>query len=141
MVDYTWQRLAEQRGWHLLSLSPEQWQELERLVSTFWANPSSDPQTPPPHSTGSAIDVTLITRQGIAVDMGSPIDEVSERSHPDYFQQTNPTVHRHRQILYEAMTAAGWARHPQEWWHFSYGDQRWAWVTGCTHARYGRVPE
>ncbi len=141
MVDYTREQLAQQRGWDLSSLTLQQWQELEQIVVTFWASPSYDLQTPPPHSTGSAIDVTLVTCQGMAVDMGSPIDEASERSYPDYFQQTNPTAHRHRQILYEAMTSAGWARHPREWWHFSIGDQMWAWLKGSSCAHYGRVAE
>ena len=25
------------------------------------------------------------------------------------------------------MTKFGFAQHPNEWWHFSYGDQLWAW--------------
>jgi len=145
MVDYTFQQLAGQRGWHWQNLTMAQQQELELLVNTFWANPSDDPQTPPPHSTGAAIDLTLITVDGLTVDMGSPIDEVSERSRPDYWQNSHPEAHWHRQILHSAMTHAGWARHPQEWWHFSFGDQMWAWVRGNQHgasyARYGQVAE
>ncbi|MCK6437211.1 MAG: hypothetical protein L6Q58_09590 [Rivicola pingtungensis] len=37
------------------------------------------------------------------------------------------------------MAAAGLVNYPQEWWHFSYGDQYWACVTGCAQARYGMV--
>ena len=43
------------------------------------------------------------------------------------------------------MFAAGFQRHPNEWWHFSLGDQMWAWLSNQenpTHlvvARYGRV--
>jgi D-alanyl-D-alanine dipeptidase len=43
------------------------------------------------------------------------------------------------------MTAAGFRRHPQEWWHFSLGDQLWAWLIdqetgeGAALAHYGRV--
>ena len=38
-------------------------------------------------------------------------------------------------------------RHPKEWWHFSYGDQLWAWLYQQANpddlaiARYGRVEE
>jgi len=140
MVDYTFQQLAQQRGWQVAHISPQQQQELTRLVNTFWANPSYDPQTPPPHSTGSAVDLTLITHEGLPVNMGSPIDEASQRSFPDYFQHSDPEAHQNRQILYEVMTCAGWTRHPQEWWHFSLGDQMWAWLKG-REARYGRVAD
>jgi D-alanyl-D-alanine dipeptidase len=36
------------------------------------------------------------------------------------------------------MLEAGFAQHPNEWWHFSHGDQLWAWRTGQTQAIYGR---
>ncbi|MGF1515650.1 MAG: M15 family metallopeptidase, partial [Elainellaceae cyanobacterium] len=49
--------------------------------------------------------------------------------------------HRHRQILNTALSSAGFCRHRQEWWHFSYGDQMWAWFTNQEQlgaiARYG----
>jgi D-alanyl-D-alanine dipeptidase len=47
--------------------------------------------------------------------------------------------HRHRQLLAKAMALAGFARHPNEWWHFSAGDQLWAWISQAPAARYGRV--
>ncbi|MFM7652374.1 MAG: D-alanyl-D-alanine dipeptidase, partial [Vulcanococcus sp.] len=33
---------------------------------------------------------------------------------------------------------AGFEQHPNEWWHFSYGDQLWAWRAGQDVACYGR---
>jgi len=27
--------------------------------------------------------------------------------------------------------------YPTEWWHWSYGDRYWAFVTGAPHALYG----
>jgi D-alanyl-D-alanine dipeptidase len=59
--------------------------------------------------------------------MGSPIDENSDRSNPDYFVERNPAVHANRELLREVMQAAGFRRHPFEWWHFSLGDQMWVW--------------
>jgi D-alanyl-D-alanine dipeptidase len=37
------------------------------------------------------------------------------------------------------MASAGFVQHPNEWWHFSWGDQLWAWRSAATAARYGRV--
>ena len=35
------------------------------------------------------------------------------------------------------MTEEGFAGHPDEWWHFSWGDQMWAALTGAGEAHYG----
>ncbi len=148
MVDYTAQTLAHRQGVVLTELDASAQADIWREVYQFWALPSQDPQTPPPHSTGAAIDLTLVDAEGIAVDMGSPIDEVSPRSHPNYFQHqtdaTSLTIQAHRQILQTVMLNAGFCQHPNEWWHFSRGDQLWAWqrtqVTQTPHvAHYGRV--
>jgi zinc D-Ala-D-Ala dipeptidase len=114
-------------------------------VQTFWAMPNSDPATPPPHSTGGAIDVTLVNERGEPINMGSPIDELSPRSYPDHFANSEvdhaPVFHQRRQLLQRLLTHAGFAQHPQEWWHFCYGDQMWAWLSHAPHAYYGCVPE
>jgi D-alanyl-D-alanine dipeptidase len=92
--------------------------------------PSEDPATPPPHSTGGAVDVTLVDARGDVVDMGSPFDEPTERSYPEHFaaavDEAGRAAHAHRRLLYEVLHGAGFVRHPREWWHFSYGDQAWA---------------
>ncbi len=116
------------------------WEKTYRI----WAEPSDDPWTPPPHATGAALDLTLMDADGRDVPMGSPIDENSERSLPDYFQDLDPLVHANRQLLNDVMTAAGFERHPGEWWHFCLGDQMWAWMgeqrdpSTRRIARYGR---
>lgn len=115
-------------------------------VYTFWAPPSDDPATPPPHSTGAAIDLTLENANGEAVDMGTPIDDFTPRAHPDFFrdQPRYADVQSHRRLLLELMQTEGFVQHPAEWWHFSYGDQLWAWHQSAARgetvtARYGRA--
>lgn len=132
MVDYTARELAKQQGaGPFEQLSVRQQQAILSQVYQFWALPSLDLKTPPPHSTGAAVDLTLVDEQGQPVEMGSPIDEVSERSHPDYFQQFSDAASRqvqaHRAQLRAALATAGFQQHPHEWWHFSLGDQLWAW--------------
>ncbi|MEO0869869.1 MAG: M15 family metallopeptidase, partial [Cyanobacteria bacterium J06642_11] len=116
--------------------------ELMAQVYQFWAAPSHDPATPPPHSTGAAIDITLVNDQQQVVDMGSAIDEISERSYPNYFADKSggEGFHRDRTILATAMKSVGFQQHPNEWWHFSLGDQLWAWLESSSEpARYGRA--
>ena len=78
--------------------------------------------------------------------MGSPIDEISPRSYPDYYtSEPDKPYHAHRQLLRDVMGSAGFLRHLEEWWHFSLGDQMWAWLynqensTPQQKARYGSV--
>ena len=149
MVDYTFHQTVAQRKLDLAQLSEAQIDRIWEDVYTIWAIPSFDPQTPPPHSTGAAIDITLVDERGNLVDMGAPIDEMSARSRPEYFATSPDPVeqqyHRHRQLLCQIMTAVGFARHPDEWWHFSIGDQLWAWLSDRdrsqpqTVAYYGRA--
>jgi D-alanyl-D-alanine dipeptidase len=141
MVDYSFAQLAESKGFSINKLTESQKESLMTEVIKFWAVPSNDPQTPPPHSTGAAIDVTLYDTKLIEVNMGSPIDEISDRSLPDYFvSSSHPQAsifHRDRQLLNAVMTHSGFVRHPHEWWHFSYGDQLWAWTNNEKMAIYG----
>ncbi len=149
MVEHAFQAQVKELGWTAEALTPTQRQEVMATVLQFWAIPSDDPTTPPPHSTGAALDITLIDASGAVVDMGSPIDEVSPRSHPDHFAQSamlaQQTYHAHRTLLNQVMESAGFRRHPNEWWHFSLGDQLWAWLrrqeTGSDKflAHYGRA--
>ncbi|WP_370276972.1 M15 family metallopeptidase [Pontibacterium sp.] len=49
------------------------------------------------------------------------------------------SAHYHRQLLQDVMGRAGFVNYAEEWWHFSYGDQLWAYVTGNPVAIYGAV--
>jgi D-alanyl-D-alanine dipeptidase len=122
---------------------PALYDMLAARVFEFWGIPSDDPRTPPPHSTGAAVDLTLLDAAGREADMGCPIDETSERAYPNYFAEASSpserACHGHRQLLLTVMAAAGFSRHGNEWWHFSLGDQMWAWSRGEAAARYGRA--
>jgi zinc D-Ala-D-Ala dipeptidase len=149
MVDYTFRKTVASRSLDSNNLSDLQQEQIWADVYQIWAIPSFDLATPPPHSTGAAIDITLVDERGNLVDMGAPIDEMSDRSLPDYFANApDPQAqqyHHHRQLLDRVMTDVGLIRHPAEWWHFSYGDQLWAWLNHQSDAhhpllaRYGRA--
>lgn len=123
--------------------NPDLYERLADRVFEFWGIPSDDPRTPPPHSTGAAVDLSLADAAGQEVDMGCPIDETSERAYPDHYARAaSPALarcHEHRLLLDEVMRSAGFSRHGNEWWHFSLGDQMWAWTTGAPVAIYGRA--
>ncbi|QDZ38612.1 M15 family metallopeptidase [Euhalothece natronophila Z-M001] len=142
MVDYTFKSLCQQY--------PNQSESaIAQQVSQFWAQPSNDPNTPPPHSTGAAIDITLVNEKGETLNLGGAIDEISPRSYPDFYQdatgKSEQIYHQRRELLRHIMFSADFRQHPKEWWHFSLGDQLWAWLksqeTSNSNivAYYGRV--
>ncbi|MBE9006088.1 D-alanyl-D-alanine dipeptidase [Fortiea sp. LEGE XX443] len=149
MVDYSFATEVQERGLTETELTPNQRQEIWEAVYQIWAVPSMDEKTPPPHSTGAAVDVTLVDNTGQVINMGSPIDELSERSHPNYYinhpQKEAQQYHSDRQLLNDVMLKAGFQRNPREWWHFCFGDQMWAWLNNQVNpansltARYGRI--
>ncbi|MBD2294158.1 D-alanyl-D-alanine dipeptidase [Anabaena sphaerica FACHB-251] len=145
MVDYSFAQALQERGLIEVNLSVEEREEVWKAVYEIWAVPSLDMNTPPPHSTGAAVDITLVDENWEVVNMGSPIDEMSERSHPDYYINRNQEYNHHRELLLDVMLKAGFKRNPREWWHFSFGDQMWAWLCNLSNpdhpvtARYGRL--
>jgi len=120
--------------------------EVEEAVARFWAPPSEDPAMPPPHSTGAAVDLTLADASGRLLSMGGAIDAIGAVSEPEHHAaaaEADPDGeparwHGRRQLLRRVMAAAGFAQHPNEWWHFSHGDQLWAWRSEAPLAMYGR---
>ena len=74
------------------------------------------------HTRGSTVDLTIIRKDGSAVDMGGTFDLFSEISHPDYPKITEAQK-QNRQILRDAMLKAGFKGIDSEWWHFTYKDE------------------
>ena len=71
------------------------------------------------HSRGSAVDLTLLDMEtGKEMDMGSPFDLFSERSHPDCRDITREQ-YENRMLLQRVMLRSGFQPIDCEWWHFS----------------------
>lgn len=81
------------------------------------------------HSFGMAVDVTLRDAQGRELDLGTPFDDLTERSHPaleDRFLAEGALSAEsvaNRRLLREVMLEAGWQGIRHEWWHFDAGDR------------------
>ncbi len=112
-------------------------------VANFWATPSLDPSMPPPHSTGAAIDLTIADSEGYPLDMGGEIDQIGPVSFPTHYLEKADhdfvchLYNQRRVSLSNVMEKAGFVQHPHEWWHFSFGDQLWAWKSNNSEAIYG----
>lgn len=80
------------------------------------------------HDTGGAIDVTLIGLDGQTMSMGNfgfaseeeptSSDQIASLLLPDL-------IRSNRSVLASALSGAGFVNSPNEWWHWSYGDQPW----------------
>ncbi len=79
----------------------------------YWADPAKGSR----HSRAAAVDCTLVTLDGQAVEMPTDFDDFTPRAHRDY-QGASAAALRHRAILEEAMAAEGFIPLPKEWWHF-----------------------
>ena len=121
---------------------------LTEEVERYWAAPSVDENSPAPHATGGAVDLTLKWKTGETLWMGSLFDDVTGLANRDRFEKLDPEnfsfsdqeAQANRRVLHWLMTEEGFAGHPDEWWHFSWGDQMWAALSGAPHAHYGAAP-
>jgi D-alanyl-D-alanine dipeptidase len=114
-------------------------------VERYWAAPSEDATSPAPHATAGAVDLTLRWKDGEKLWMGSLFDDVTALAHRDRFEHldrenfsfSDQEARANRRLLHWLMVEEGFAGHPDEWWHFSWGDQMWAALTDAPAAHYG----
>jgi zinc D-Ala-D-Ala dipeptidase len=147
-----WRPQAIQRYFHdvwfpdwLKQRNPElTGQGLVDEVEKYWAAPTAGRNSPSPHSTGGAVDLTLVfkdTRQPLY--MGGLFDDLTTTAWTDGYEHAAPAsmsdeeARANRRLLYWVMTEAGFANNPTEWWHYSWGDQLWARLMGNPAAHYG----
>ena len=132
--DWSMQQVLDEAGWH---------------CAATWDWPAVGPDRHgtgalpiAPHSTGAAVDVTLCSETGEALPMGCPPQagpvESGGTCHTD--APVPDQVRANRNSLRMVLTAVGLVNQPEAWWHWSYGDQFWCYVTGAAAAQYGPVP-
>ncbi|WLD93918.1 M15 family metallopeptidase [Alkalihalobacillus sp. AL-G] len=124
------------------------WSE-ERLhegTRQFVSFPSDDHDTPAPHITGGAVDLTIVDGIGVPLPMGTDFDDFSEQARTRFYEEKSEhgklldvenEYLANRRMLYQAMTSVGFTNYPEEWWHFDYGNQWWAKSSNQPAALYG----
>ena len=111
--------------------------ELRRQASAFVS-----PVEVAPHCAGAAVDLTLTDTNGDELDMGGPVNghrTGDEQTCPMDAPELHTQARNNRGLLKSAMTASGFVNYPTEWWHWSYGDRYWAFITKAGAARYGAI--
>ncbi|EKE08569.1 MAG: Peptidase M15D vanX D-ala-D-ala dipeptidase [uncultured bacterium] len=76
-----------------------------------------DPRKGGRHTRGTAVDLTLVTKEGKELPMPSAFDDFSEKAYQDYMGAT-PEEIANRETLRTIMEKHGFEGVPTEWWHF-----------------------
>lgn len=134
------QKLMYERAREELREQHPHWDEefLTRYLNVFSAPPIWD--TPPPHTTGGAVDLLIVDQNEERLDMFSPF-EMGWSSAPTFIEGLSDEARKNRDLLIEVLTKSGLTNFPGEWWHWSYGEPGWALRGGHEAALYGAVPE
>jgi len=115
------------------------WSEaaLRRETNKFVAPMRLD--VPPPHTTGGALDVALLDRDGNTLDMISPYAANDSKGFPMAAPALSLKAKRNRELLAGVLVSVGLTNYPSEFWHYSYGDQGWAYRGSHQQAIYGAI--
>jgi D-alanyl-D-alanine dipeptidase len=73
------------------------------------------------HTRGTAVDLTLVDRDGKELLMPTPFDDFTERAHRDGAGIPADAAHNAK-LLETAMLKHGFLPYPFEWWHFDFRD-------------------
>ncbi len=92
----------------------------------------------PPHSTGGAVDLTILDSNDKQLDMGTKLGEFNEKTYTDSNKISSKSS-KNRDLLISVMSKAGFINYPTEWWHWSYGDRYWAAVSNKKYSIYSGV--
>lgn len=126
--------------------SKEAQRELGRIYGLdpkYVADPD-DEELVAPHTMGAAVDLTLSVA-GKPLPLGSDFDQFDETSAAMHLERKPNLSKREkldrdlRRLLGKVMLEAGFAPLSSEWWHWSYGDQRWAAFTGRGETLFAQI--
>ena len=110
---------------------------MRRTVNQYSA--PMDTRVPPPHTTGGAVDLLLADADGTLLDHCAPYDPYDPHCYAFDAPGLSPEAREVRETLKSALNAAGLTNYPSEYWHWSYGDQGWAYRGGHPHALYAAI--
>ena len=129
-------------------------ERIKEEVRLFWAKVTDEegkvnPFSPPPHSTGGAIDLTLRYRKtGVELNMGCGFDDFSGNhvAALDFYEKLRlagrilsldeEDALRNRRILYWVLHREGFCHYVGEVWHVELYTKLWAAINGEEYAFY-----
>ena len=70
------------------------------------------------HNKGGAVDITLVTLEGVELDMGTDFDFFGKKAYHDNFDLSQEIL-KNRKLLKETMEKHGFWSIRTEWWHYN----------------------
>lgn len=102
-------------------------EEQKAYINRFVSFPEDNREIPPVHTTGGAVDLTIIDENGDELDMGTSFDSFSNLTYTSSYEgENNSLIKNNRRLLYHVMISVGFTNLPSEWWHYDFGDRYWA---------------
>ncbi len=77
----------------------------------------ADPRKGGRHTRGTAVDLTIIDKEGRELIMPTGFDDFSEQAHLDYMDLSKEQI-KNRALLIDLMDRHGFSSLPTEWWHY-----------------------
>lgn len=95
--------------------------DIQKRMWEIVPNPSyvANPKTGSIHNRGGAVDITLVDKNGQALDMGTDFDHFGPESASGY-KKLPRKVRANRRLLADVMSKYGFSVLKSEWWHFNY---------------------
>ncbi len=115
------------------------WSEAKLRVEAGRYSAPPDAQTPPPHTTGAAFDITIVDGNEQQLDFISPFEMLDVRGAAMNARGLSETAQATRALLHRVLDAQGLTNYVDEWWHWSYGDNGWALRVGAPYALYDSI--
>lgn len=103
--------------------------EKHEFLLKYIGDPIKDPFDSPAHTTGGAVDLTL-TKDGEILKLGTEFDAFTPKTNTNHFEKQDDEIRDLRRLLYNVMKKAGFTNLPTEWWHYDYGDNNYAKMSG-----------
>ena len=130
--------------WKQLKTAHPHWPEERLLEQTeTYVGVATDPNCIPLHSTGGAVDLTIVDGKGRELEMGTEFDHFGPKAAALYYEniEGDEQIRDNRRLLRNTLSKAGFRFDEDEWWHFDYGNQIWAGAFKTSKAIYGEVKE
>lgn len=102
-----------------LSVQQKMWRIFPNRI--YVANPAKGSM----HNRGAAVDLTLVTLNGEAVDMGTDYDFFGKAAHTNNYNLPKKVL-SNRALLQEGLTLFGFEIIQSEWWHFYFRTKKQA---------------
>ncbi len=94
--------------------------DIQKKMWQIVSNPEyvADPAKGSIHNRGGAVDITLVDKNGKALDMGTPFDFFGPEAGHNY-QNLSDEVKQNRALLKQIMQENGFVSFDSEWWHYN----------------------